>query len=169
MAIVSPWRRQAQRVIARVLEGLPAGYSMKEARAALRAAYPFGERSMHPYRIWCDEVRKALRPVKAGREAAPTVGLALLPFRPGEADGSPRLKVDCGWCEGRVPGGCMICLPWRQELAAVTSLGEWPGWRVALADGDPETALVLADRLGELGLDLTAAFFRGLNQEGDHA
>ena len=54
--MTSYWRRIAAPLIARVLadaEGKPD----TEVRAALRAAYPFGAREHHPYRIWLDEVR----------------------------------------------------------------------------------------------------------------
>ena len=36
------------------------GKSLKEIKKALREAYPWGERAMHPYKIWCDEVRVQL-------------------------------------------------------------------------------------------------------------
>jgi len=29
-------------------------------KAALRAAYPFGPREHHPYRIWLDEIRRQM-------------------------------------------------------------------------------------------------------------
>lgn len=54
--MTSYWRKIAAPIIARVLaqtEGKPA----PEVRSALRAAYPFGVRRHHPYRIWCDEIR----------------------------------------------------------------------------------------------------------------
>ncbi len=53
---VSHWREHAAKVIARVLVAT-AGLPEKSIRAALKAAYPFGVRAMHPYKIWCDEVR----------------------------------------------------------------------------------------------------------------
>jgi hypothetical protein len=33
---------------------------MKALRAALRQAYPYGERKYWPYKVWCDEVRRQL-------------------------------------------------------------------------------------------------------------
>ena len=33
---------------------------MKALRKALHDAYPFGERRMHPYKIWCSEVKRQL-------------------------------------------------------------------------------------------------------------
>ena len=56
------WRAAAAPIIARVLVET-AGKPPEEIRAALRAAYPFGVRRYHPYRIWCDEVR-----VQTGRK-----------------------------------------------------------------------------------------------------
>ena len=33
------------------------GCTKKEIRKALIAAYPFGEMSYHPYKIWLDEIK----------------------------------------------------------------------------------------------------------------
>lgn len=52
----SHWRRKAAPIIADVLAAT-AGRPEHEIRAALRAAYPFGQREHHPYRIWLDEIR----------------------------------------------------------------------------------------------------------------
>ncbi len=54
------WRRHANKVIDAVLLELPADLPVKEKRKALNAAYPFGPRQNHPYRIWCSAVRIAL-------------------------------------------------------------------------------------------------------------
>lgn len=56
-AMQSRWRRIAAPIIARVLAE-NAGKPEAEARAALRAAYPFGPRKHHPYRIWLDEISR---------------------------------------------------------------------------------------------------------------
>lgn len=53
----SRWRNHAAPIIARVLEETK-GKSEKEIRAALRDAYPFGERRYHPYKIWLSEVKR---------------------------------------------------------------------------------------------------------------
>ena len=55
----STWRAVSQRIIAKV-EAEHKGSTYQEFRAALHNAYPFGQRSHHPYKIWCDEQRKAL-------------------------------------------------------------------------------------------------------------
>ena len=54
---MSSWRDRCRPVIARVLKAT-AGKPEKEIRAALREAYPFGERAMHPYKVWLDEIKR---------------------------------------------------------------------------------------------------------------
>lgn len=54
--MVSHWRRVAAPIIARVLAEAK-GQMDAKVRAALRAAYPFGLRRHHPYKIWLDEIR----------------------------------------------------------------------------------------------------------------
>jgi hypothetical protein len=54
--MISHWRRSAAPIIARVLAETK-GKPDAEVRAALRAAYPFGAKEHHPYRIWLDEIR----------------------------------------------------------------------------------------------------------------
>jgi hypothetical protein len=55
----SYWRNRAAPIIAAVIIRVgPEDY--RALRKALHDAYPFGERRMHPYRIWCDEVRRQL-------------------------------------------------------------------------------------------------------------
>ncbi len=54
--MLSYWRCRCAPIIARVLAE-NAGRPEADVRAALRAAYPFGPRKHHPYRIWLDEVR----------------------------------------------------------------------------------------------------------------
>lgn len=53
------WRDRAKRVIRDVLAAMPDA-DLKQRRAALREAYPFGPRQHHPYKIWCDEVARQL-------------------------------------------------------------------------------------------------------------
>ena len=50
------WRDVANGVIRKVLEEHKP-ITEKEARRLLREAYPFGQRAMHPYKIWCDEIK----------------------------------------------------------------------------------------------------------------
>lgn len=51
------WREMAAPIIHRVLTE-NAGKPEKEIKAALHEAYPFGQRSMHPYKIWLDEIQR---------------------------------------------------------------------------------------------------------------
>jgi hypothetical protein len=53
------WRSIAQVTITQV-EQATRGASLAEFRKALYDAYPFRQRENHPYKIWCDEQRKAL-------------------------------------------------------------------------------------------------------------
>jgi hypothetical protein len=63
------WRAAANRAITAALdEGKAKGLEGAELEKHVRAnGYPFGERAMHPYKIWCSEVNKVLqkRGVKA--------------------------------------------------------------------------------------------------------
>ena len=51
------WRDHCAPIIAKVLADNK-GLTEKEIKKALRDAYPYGERAMHPYKIWCDEIQK---------------------------------------------------------------------------------------------------------------
>ena len=53
------WRDVAAPIIARVIHE-HIGEPEKAVRAALRDAYPWGERANHPYHVWCSEIRKQL-------------------------------------------------------------------------------------------------------------
>ena len=51
------WRDIAAPIIKEVIER-EGRDDMKKLRKALRESYPFGERRHHPYKVWCDEVRR---------------------------------------------------------------------------------------------------------------
>lgn len=53
------WRDEARPLIAAVIARVGVN-DMKAVRRALREAYPWGERERHPYKTWCDEVRRQL-------------------------------------------------------------------------------------------------------------
>lgn len=53
------WRDSAKPIIAEVIKE-NTGKTEKEIRKALREAYPYGERALHPYKIWCDEIKVQL-------------------------------------------------------------------------------------------------------------
>lgn len=56
---VSHWRRRARTVITKVISEV-GPKDLKKLKRAISAAYPFGVRKMHPYKIWLDEVRLQL-------------------------------------------------------------------------------------------------------------
>lgn len=60
------WRTQAHAVLLALRPTLE-GLDPQEARKRISEAYPFGERAMHPYKVWLSEVRAVfpeLYPVK---------------------------------------------------------------------------------------------------------
>lgn len=50
------WRGAAQSVLTRVDMVIPSGTPLAVRKAVYSAVYPFGERSMHPYKVWLQEV-----------------------------------------------------------------------------------------------------------------
>lgn len=54
------WADSARSHIARVHATLPADISFDDRVKAIRDAYPFGERAMHPYKMWLKEQRRYL-------------------------------------------------------------------------------------------------------------
>lgn len=130
------WGDRAARVIRQVLDSLPVGASPAERRKAVSAAYPFGERAMHPYKAWLREVRKALGP-QSGRKP-PSVTL--------DPEG-----VICTW--RKACGGCIACADARRRHAALTPQ-DIATWRALAEDarGDSQAAAILADWLSEHNL-----------------
>lgn len=61
------WSERAREVIGQVHARLPADATIKERKAALKEAYPFGEREYWPYKAWCKAQREYL-----AKCAAPT-------------------------------------------------------------------------------------------------
>jgi hypothetical protein len=57
---MSTWRDSAKAHISEVVRNNP-GIDLKAMKKKLREAYPYGERAMHPYKIWCDQVNKTLK------------------------------------------------------------------------------------------------------------
>jgi hypothetical protein len=53
------WRDEARPLIAAALDEVP-DLPVKERAKHARAAFPWGPRQYHPYRIWCDEVKAQL-------------------------------------------------------------------------------------------------------------
>ena len=56
----SPWRERSAQVICKVIKDNPKA-TIKGLHKKISKAYPFGERKYHPYKIWLDEVHKAIR------------------------------------------------------------------------------------------------------------
>jgi len=54
------WREHASPIIAKVIANNK-GKTPQEIKKALYAAYPYGERARHPYKIWCDEIKVQLK------------------------------------------------------------------------------------------------------------
>jgi hypothetical protein len=57
---MATWTERAWQRIDEVHRSLPAGATLEERRRALREAYPFGMRAMHPYKAWCAAQKKYL-------------------------------------------------------------------------------------------------------------
>lgn len=55
------WRDAARARIAKVVAEVGTD-DPERLRKALFDAYPWGPRENHPYRMWCEEMRKALNP-----------------------------------------------------------------------------------------------------------
>jgi hypothetical protein len=55
------WRDHCRPIIAAVIQRVGTE-DRKALKLALREAYPYGERSMHPYKVWLSEIRRQLSP-----------------------------------------------------------------------------------------------------------
>lgn len=66
------WRDRCRDIIAEVIVRVGRD-DPKRLRAELRAAYPFGPREHHPYKIWLDEIHRQLG---TGRYARPAPDLS---------------------------------------------------------------------------------------------
>ncbi len=95
----SKWRNEARRVIHLALAALPPEATDKERRKAVSAAYPFGVRGHHPYKMWCAEVRVAMD------KKVPAVNPKVRVI-----DGD---HIECGWCHGH---GCVACAAERMKM-----------------------------------------------------
>ena len=74
MAKKSDWRRYANAIIVKIIRD-NMGLEEKELRKKISDAYPWGERAMHPYKIWCSEVASCLYKLRGfGTNNAPAGG-----------------------------------------------------------------------------------------------
>lgn len=140
------WRYRARVVIERVLDQLPAGTSEAEAKKAISDAYPFGERAMHPYKVWLSEVRDQL----AARFPKPPQGPLFAEFVLREDDGTVSLGVDCPWCKNK---GCLLCGRMHEQINPVLASPEYMALAASVAD-DPFARVALCDWLEERGIEV---------------
>lgn len=59
----STWRKRSRHVIAQVCAEFP-GLPPHLLEKQIRAAYPFGPRKMHPYKMWLSEVNRAMAAIR---------------------------------------------------------------------------------------------------------
>lgn len=139
----SEWRQRARQVIERVLSELPVGATFKEKRKALNAAYPFGERASHPYRMWLSEVRKATGTKSRPKDDGVAIRVHGITHEP---------YVSCGNCNGR---DCLLCLPMRLLVEKRRASTDWNGWldwlRILSQPHEGLAGLAFADWLEEQG------------------
>lgn len=148
MAQLSRWRARSREVIEAVLAALPPDAAERDARRALRAAYPFGPRAHHPYACWLREQRIALDarfPARLWRRMTdePEIAYRLVWVPRGSYDAArfvPWVEVACGWCEGGVNPrtGCLVCGEYHERLAAAVASPEFRGLRDGAARARPD-------------------------------
>lgn len=73
----SYWRNRAAPIIQEVI-GRVGRDDLRALLKALHEAYPFGERRMHPYKTWRDEIRRQLNGRQQPQSPAPP------PIAPGQ-------------------------------------------------------------------------------------
>jgi len=82
------WYDKAREVIGDVHKLLPADATLKQRKDALHAAYPFGPREYHPYKMWCKAQREYLAKfdgrdaAKSAKQKAAMEAAWTLPLRP---------------------------------------------------------------------------------------
>ncbi len=137
----SRWRQHARNVILDTLD--QCGPAHDERVKAVRAAYPFGERAGHPYKIWLSEVKRLVGTAKR-RPSEPVT------IRP---DGS----IQCGWCSDKA---CIACAGPRAEIATLADSSAYPEFqRLASAAAD-QAPWMLGDWLEERGFAALAELCR---------
>lgn len=67
------WGKRAREAISAAHSSLPEGVSFKDRKAAIKAAYPFGERAYWPYKAWCKAQREYLKRYDPKTPAPPLV------------------------------------------------------------------------------------------------
>lgn len=148
MAAESPWSRRSREVIEAALAGLPPDATDDDKRKAVSAAYPFGPRKHHPYKMWCAEVRAILGP----KRPAPAIQMIHVLLGPH--------GVLCDWCKGE---GCLGCAERRRVHASMPGLGELRAIlaaSLATARGPSVARNALADWYEERGLEVESRWVR---------
>lgn len=81
------WRTQASEVIRGVINDNPTA-PLPELRKLISAAYPWGERRNHPYKIWLSEVKSQLTQHE------------LLKFASSQCANRPQIEITDGLFDG---------------------------------------------------------------------
>jgi hypothetical protein len=159
----SRWRREARNVIRRVLAELPADASEADKRKAVSAAYPFGQRAHHPYKMFLAEVRAHLGRRMSRKVAIDMVGARLVVKRLPATESDYAVRVDCDWCGTRA-GGCLGCRNVWDQMDEFAVWDEWATWQRAMSE-DATAAGACSDWLEENGWGDLAAQLRAMNKE----
>ena len=73
------WRDEARPLIAEVIGCFSPGDDERVIKKAVMATYPWGEREMWPYKVWCDETKRQLA-ARRKREPAAQQPVDALPL-----------------------------------------------------------------------------------------
>jgi hypothetical protein len=157
----SRWRRHSREVIRRVLAELPADATEADKRKAVSAAYPFGERAHHPYKMFLAEVKAQLGTRTRKKVESDMVGARLV-LRWSSASPHPHVSVECSWC-GRMTA-CLACRNVWQQADEFAAWDEWAAWQRAMSE-DATAPLACSDWLEEHGWGELAAQLRAMTQE----
>lgn len=106
---MSHWRTTSRSVILRTIADAPPGTDISALFKLVSKAYPFGERKMHPYKIWLSEVGRARRE----RERLT-----------GVRDRNP-LHVNCRACGARIGTPCRPAEHFAETLQIARDAEEW--------------------------------------------
>jgi uncharacterized protein (TIGR02996 family) len=167
VAAPSRWRALARTIIDAVLAGLPADASEAARRLAVSRAYPWGERSNHPYKAWLAEVRAVLGPDVHTRHNPRPVAYELTPAH----WTTPfYVTVRCDWCRAKDGNcrGCLMCAGLTDPLTDLLANPEFVAFLRACraTPADPTPRLALADWLDERNHHLLADVFRASTESG---
>lgn len=164
----SRWRRASQQAIETALEDRLGVDCMTEAqlRKVIDAAYPFGERAHHPYKVWLKVVREEMARRGFRKQAKPDTEPHFRLLHGVLAySGLKRcdwwLELRCDYCEKArtLTRGCLLCASLQDQLDALVNTDEWRHW-LKQVRADATVALIFADWLEERGYDEVAHLFR---------